>query len=369
MSKSHEMPSGHAEKLGGICRLTSILAWCCLMLLVRAVATAQTAAHNANAATDNAISDSLRERHLVHVTPHRVIFDASTHTATLTFSNEDDHPVQAQVQVLFAYTAWPHGPATDTILLTHQAQQIAPYDTIVLTPRPSDPFAGRWLTGVPTTVTLAPHQKKEVTVRITPPAHLPTQTYWARIIVLPSLEDRHGGKSKDTRTRYVIPIHNAHVPTLRDSVLVFYRSGPVTMGLTADHGVAQLSVPPLPGPYPDDPPNLWFRLPVRLTGTAPFDGVLYARIHDRDTGSDYESRPTRMMVYQPRATLHWYVWNINYCELNEGHYQLILRFVSPQASVPPAQRLPFQEVTDTIPFSIPEIPVGCVPGTPGSSSL
>jgi hypothetical protein len=298
------------------------------------------------------ISDSVRQEHLVHVSPHRIIFDDANRRATLTLQNLGAQTTQAEVQVVFAYTTAPHGLPADTILVTPAWQQISPYDTIVTNPKPTDRFAGRWLSGVPTHVTLAPHATHTVTIELHPPSSLPDGTYWARLltIVRPPTRQHPDAKSKDVRTIYKVPIKGMQPPTLRDSALIFYRHGHVTMGVAMGKGAAQATPPELQSTIGAAIPSLWFRVPLRLTGNSPFEGILHATLHNLATGTNTVGEPVTFMLYHDQI-FHWWAWNVHN---SPGKYLFILRLDSPQTDVPAKFRIPVTPVADTIPVEIPE---------------
>src|SRR5580704_2078194 len=52
------------------------------------------------------IPDSIRQQHMVHVSPHLVVFGPATHAAILEFSNAGARPTEADVEVQYGYTYW-----------------------------------------------------------------------------------------------------------------------------------------------------------------------------------------------------------------------------------------------------------------------
>lgn len=309
----------------------------------------------AQMATDSAlpVDAEVRQQHMVHITPHRIIFDAKTRTAMLQFSNLGNKPTTAAVQVLFAYTDWPHGPAAETTLFTPYWQQVYARDTVVLAPKPTDPFAGSWITGLPAHITLNPHETRTIPIRIVPPTGLRTGTYWARIVtvVLPPSVGNNG-KPKDTRTIYKLPIRGQTLPTLRDSTLIFYRQGRVTLGVRFGSVVAQIDTLNLPSPdwLGSGPRKLWRRMALHLTGTAPFEGTMSVKYRNLATGEEIPLQPGTFILYRDAVAHYWGQANM----LKPGRYQLIIRLDSPQQDVPPAQRLPMDPVADTVVFEVPQ---------------
>lgn len=312
----------------------------------------------AQSATDTStipVASEVQQQHMVHVSPHRVIFDATTRTAVLQFSNAGDKPIEAHVSVLFAYTDWPHGVVAETTLFTRHWEQVYARDTIVLAPRPTDPFVGPWITGLPTTIALKPHETRKVPIRIAPPAGLRTGTYWARIVTEvrpPSV--RNNGKPKDARTIYTLPVRGQALPTLRDSVIVFYRQGHPTLGVRFGAVVAKIDTLDLPSPgYVGGTGSrkLWRRMELHLTGTEPFEGIMSVHYHNLTTGEEIVLNPGTFMLYRDGVAHYWGQADI----LKPGRYQLIIRLESPQDNVPPAQRVPMTPVADTVLFEVPPV--------------
>lgn len=320
------------------------------VLFIPFIATAQSATDTSTIPVD----DAVRQRHTVHVSPHRVIFDATRRTATLQFSNAGDTPAQAAVHVVFAYTDWPHGVAAETTLFTRHWEQLYARDTIVLVPRPTDPYAGRWITGLPATIALKPHETRNVSIQMTPPPGLRTGTYWARIITeVNPPSTRNTGKPKDTRTIYKLPMHGQSLPTLRDSAIVFYRQGYPTLGVRFGPVVAKIDTLDLPSPGyvgGTGARKLWRRMALHLTGTEPFEGVMSVTYHNLATGEDIALNPGTFILYRDGVAHYWGQADM----LKPGRYQLIIRLESPQTDVPPAQRVPMIPVVDTTVFEVPQ---------------
>lgn len=291
--------------------------------------------------------DSLAQEHMVHVSPHVLVFNARSKTATLSFRNQGPYPVQGEVQVLFAYLAWPHGHPADTTVFTAHMATIEPRDTVVLKPSPKDPFAGRWLSGVPARVTLAPHETKRITVRLTPPTNLPAGEYWARIVALvrPQDQPRKPG-AQDVRQHYALPIQGALTP-LRDSALVFYRQGPLRTGLAVGAGAAaQYDVQGIGGPDGRDcPHSLWIKLPLHLTGNTHADGILTVTYRNVETSELVPVNRYTVPLYRDAVT-HWWTHT---CWVAPGTYQAILGLQSDPHALPRGAQLPFAPLLDTLP--------------------
>ena len=299
------------------------------------------------------VTDEVRQQRMMHVSPNRIIFDGSSNSATVVFSNISDKPVQAVVQMMFANMDYPHDKVSDATLFTPHWEKVFPRDTVVANPKPTDPYAGRWITGLPTEVTLGPKQKKSVTIRIAPPANVPNGEYWARVVavVRPPAPDRNKGKPKDERTIYSLPVKGQPPPELRDSVEIFYRKGPMQMGIRMGPGaIAQIDTADLPGPPDVGAGNgrLWFRVPLELTGNMHFDGVMHVTYRNVGTGAIAALTPAPMILYRSAVT-HW--WG-QADQFGSGNYELIITFDAPQDDVPAAQRIPVTPTTVKIPFVI-----------------
>ena len=322
-------------------------------LLVPAVVLSVAHAQSATDTTTIPVADAVRQQHLVHVSPHRVIFDATTRTAMLQFSNAGDAPTQATVHVVFAYTDWPHGVAAETTLFTKHWEQLYARDTIVLAPRPNDPFAGPWITGLPTTIALKPHEVRNIPIRIAPPLGLRAGTYWARIITEvnpPSAPNT--GKPKDTRTMYKLPVRGQTLPTLRDSVIVFYRQGPTKTGIAITSMVAKIDTLDLPSPgYVGGTGSrkLWQRIAFHLTGNTPFEGTLADVYQNLATGEETVLAPVGGFLLYRDAVTHWWA---QADILKPGRYRWICQVTATQDPQSSARGMP-PMVADTVVFEVP----------------
>src|ERR1035437_8103803 len=141
----------------------------------------------------------------VQVAPHHVLFNATTKTSPFSITNPSNHPQAVDVLVEFAYTEWRHTPLADTILIAPNMDLIEPFDTIVVNPGPKDHFAGRWLSGLPTQLTLAPHDTKHLNIRLNPPASVPAGMYWARISARIHPTDNRHGNNLDVQKKCALP--------------------------------------------------------------------------------------------------------------------------------------------------------------------
>lgn len=333
----------------------SVVVWClCAGFLTgRANAQSQASGGESGPLDTAVVSDQVREAHVVHVSPHQLVFDAQTRTATLTFRNTGEQPARGLVQVVFGYRMWPHSLPADTILFTPHYELIAPRDTIIAHPGPEDPFAGRWLTGLPTAVTLAPHETKQVTLRLDPPATVPAGMYWARIVTIVRPADPKHGNSRDVQQHYAMPTKGHTVlPELRDSAEVIYRKGPLRMGLEVGPGVGAIAPAELPSPtYQGGPvdPKLWYRFPVHLTGNVPFIGISHTWYQDAATGEVVSDLGAWEMTVYHDAVVH--IWaQVN--QLPPGKYILVKTLTGVPLDAPDSPGATMAPVTLTIPFEV-----------------
>jgi hypothetical protein len=291
--------------------------------------------------------DTLRDLHTIHVSPHVLIFDATTRSATLTLSNHGDHPLHGDVSVMFAYPDWPHGLPANTTIIASDIASLEQHDTVVANPRPKDPYAGGWLHGLPTHVTLAPHHTQQVTVTIVPPAHLPTGEYWARVVVSVDPNPQHRGKTEDSRHYYAFPVKGM-IPVVRDSAMIFYRQGKLHAGLAFGSGIAaRFDSVGYGGPDSRDcTHSLWIRLPMHLTGnTNHVDGTLLVTYQNVHTGRVIPVNKFRVTLYKDAVT-HWWTHT---CWVPEGTYRVTLHFEGAQPNVPAGKQLLAPPVQFTIP--------------------
>jgi hypothetical protein len=316
-------------------------------------------------AQDYARSDSIRERvqdslrtedqmrllRSVQVSPHEIHFDPATKVATLTFSNVENHAKTAQVVVQFAYPTWPTGLPADTVLIATNEQDIIPRDTVIAHPDPSAHYAGRWLSGVPTSITLGPHETKRVTIHLQPPANLPDGEYWARIETRIAPPGQRG-HSLDTKQQYNIPTAQ-HALVIRDTCRIVYRQGVLRMGLAVDttQVVGQIdaqNIGDVDRRQPVWSHALWIRFPVHLTGNAPFHGQMHSAFRNVTTGAMVRPNTKELSLYTD-AMMHWAVMTGT---LSPGQWVLEIWFDNELADVPPDQRLPMAPVKFSVPFTL-----------------
>lgn len=291
------------------------------------------------------VSDSLRNIHTLHVSPHLLVFDPDTKSATLELRNAGSTPLVGDVFVEYAYTAWPDTDLADP----DNPHWSNPRDTVILAPRPSDRSAAAWIPGLPLHVQLKPHETRRLPIRIVPPAGLAAGEYAARIVTRVGVSP--GAKhAQDTRQQYMLPMKTGMPFVLRDSVRVFYRQGPLRLGLAvqgANTGIGHW--PPYSSPVLRDD---WVRLPVHLTGNVHFEGELRHFIRANQGGTEENLYTEEITITHDGVVRHW-------CDvparspLASGHYTMVWTFVATQKAFPPSQRVPMDPVRVEIPLDIP----------------
>lgn len=298
------------------------------------------------------IPDSIRQRHMVHVSPHLVVFTPSTRTATLEFSNEGSRPTEADVEVQFGYTYWQN---EDTTLVPAHGVRQHGRDTVIYNPRPKDRSAVQWLSGMPTHIALGPHEKRQVTLRINPPANLPDGEYYARVVTLVGAHAKRAAVSQDVKQAYRYPLKGWELPVIRDSVRVFYRQGPQTMGLKVVRAKAKLD--PSNEPPTDDEVDvgmhpLQVMMQLQLTGTTHFEGI-FRMSYVSENGDEIQLTASEgAAVSLHRDGIIRWVAQTDHLPL--GHkYHLRLRLFATQDEFPEAQRLPMQPIDIELPIYIP----------------
>lgn len=290
--------------------------------------------------------DAVRQAHAVQIAPHLVVFDPTHTSTTLTLSNQGSVPAEADIVIELGYTFWQNRDAA--LFPTHDAID-DPRDTVIATPTARDHSATAWLSGVPTHVRLQPHQRRTVTLRIAPPAHLPDGEYYARIVTIVRPKRRGSGAARDTRQMYQLPVTGTIVAPLRDSARVFYRQGPQRMGVQLSQGVAAFDTTPagqaLGGHV------IRYKVHIHLTGTAHFEGYKsnYFLLATGDTVplSDPDGQA---------FTIHhdgYMAVDVSTAGLNPGPQTFVFRLIPQQTEFPVTQRLPMQPVELKIPFILP----------------
>jgi hypothetical protein len=296
-----------------------------------------------------AVSDSVRQAHTVHVSPHLVVLDPHSTTATLTFSNEGTTPTQADVELQYGFTDWPDTDLANP-LNPHYPN---PRDTVIRTPGPTDRYAGRWISGLPTHLTLQPHETQRVTLRIDPPAHLPAGEYSARVvtIVRPPLPPKRS-TAQDTKQVYHLPVQasTAGLPVLRDSVRVFYRTGLLRLGVAIRHPT--MGIGKLPADATLALKDDWVHLPVQLTGNMHFEGQIKHYFRNDDTGETVVALTTRLISLQRDGVIHHWCDVPANGSLPPGHYTLVVILDATQEEFPASQRIAMPPVQVSLPFEL-----------------
>lgn len=292
------------------------------------------------------VPEAVREAHTAHLSPHLIVLDPKTTSATLTVSNSGDAPIDADVRIEFGYTAWQN---KDTVLFSSAWQAEGPHDTIIAQPGRHDHDAGPWISGVPAHLTLKAHETRRLTVRIAPPNGLPNGEYYARIVTVSGPRRQSSKAGQDVKTTYALPVHAQGPPPLRDSVRVFYRQGPQSMGVAFPMAKAAIdasgSAPARDGQNP-----LRYLVRVHLTGTAHFEGYK-SNYYITQTGE-------RLYVTDPNGhafTIHSDAIIRNFVEtdmLGPGHYTFVFRLIPRQDEFPPSQRVPMDTAEVSMPLDI-----------------
>lgn len=297
------------------------------------------------------VSEEVRRTHMVHVSPHVLVFSPNSKTASIELSNEGTVPTTASVIVELGYTAW---PSIDTAnLYTKDAKAGRARDTVIANPGPKDRYAGAWLSGYPTTVTLKPKEKKRVTLRINPPAGLPDGEYYARLVTIvspPSPKPSDNSKTKDVRTVYKLPVTGNGIQNLRDSVRIFYRTGKVSMGLRLFGGKAELNpdkANAVKGSHVDD---VWTMFSFENTGNAQVEGAMVV-FYKSESGGEIPLtvEPGNVMSVYGKGTMRWYAQST---PLQPGRYSIVIKFNPYQDDFPENQRIQMTPAEISIPFEV-----------------
>lgn len=294
------------------------------------------------------IPESVRQEHMIHVSPHLIVFDPATHTATVELSNIGSAPTYGVIVTQLGYTAWQN---RDTALFTPNWEHERAHDTVIVNPTSRDHYLGDWLSGVPTHITLKPHETQRFTLKITPPNDLPDGEYYARIvsIVFPQ-NNKKGGGSQDTRMMYKLPVVGQGPPPLRDSVRVFFRKGPQTMGLKITQDEAAIDTSELAQAAGVGPNPLRMLLRVHLTGTTHFEGYLsVSYISDMGFVTQLTAINGSAFTIHRDGIMRWSGQTEG---LEPGDYTAIIRFTERQDEFPPSRRIPMDPVEVRIPFAI-----------------
>jgi hypothetical protein len=295
---------------------------------------------------DYPIDRDVRAAHTVSVSPHRLILTPDKRTATLEFTNGGDKPAEADVEIQFAYPRWQN---SDTVLFSPAWRDRRVRDTVIADPPPGAPFAGPWISGIPTHLSLGPREKRTVTLRINPPAGIADGEYWARIttIVRKNKPDKPP-KSKDAKAAFKMPIIGQRPPDLRDSVEVYYRKGTMSTGVKVLLASARVDSLNRPTPEPRfGSHQLWMLFHVRPTGTAHFEGQMRVHAHNETTGRNYPYNPAYMFSLYNEGVMRFFATT---SFLEPGKYRMIVHFEQAQGDANPD--VPVTPTEVSMPFEV-----------------
>ena len=298
------------------------------------------------------IPDSIRQQHMVHVSPHLVVFTPATRATTLEFSNVGARSTEADVEVQFGYTYWQN---EDTALVPTHGVHERGHDTVFFNPKPRDHSAVQWVSGVPTHIVLGPHETRRVTLRINPPANLPDGEYYARIVTLVGAHAKRAPVSQDVKQAYRYPLPGWELPVIRDSVRVFYRQGVQSMGLKVLRAEAKLdssNAPPTDDEVDVGPHPLRVLMQLHLTGTAHFEGI-FRMSYVAETGDEIQLTASEgaALALHRDGIIRWLA-ETDHLPLGH-HYHLRLRFIPTQDEFPASQRLSMTPIDMELPVYIP----------------
>ncbi|HXC24578.1 MAG TPA: hypothetical protein VNU46_01595 [Gemmatimonadaceae bacterium] len=285
----------------------------------------------------------------IQVAPHHVFFNATTKTSPFSITNPSNHPQAVDVVVEFAYTDSHHTPLADTIVIAPNMDLIEPIDTVVVNPGPKDHFVGRWLSGLPTQLTLAPHETKHLNIRLNPPASVPAGMYWARISARIHPNDNRHGNNLDVQKKYALPT-KGHATPLQDTCFVVYESGSVHTGLAFGPAAkAVIDSADIGGAgHQNFSHALWVRLPVKLTGNAPFFGQMQSTYQNLTTGEITRPNTEEYSVFKD-GVLHWV---IETDVLAPGKYTLTFEFNNTRSDSTSTPTVPMTPAKITFPFEV-----------------
>ena len=270
-------------------------------------------------------SDPADSSQAIVVSPHHLLFTGGPATAALDIRNPSGHPRTVQVRVEFGYIDWPHGLPYDTTVIATNNDLVQPHDTVIAMPGPHEPFAGRWISGLPAQLMLAPYQTKHVILHFVPPALLPAGEYWARVVARIAPTDPKHGHNLDVRKQYAMPMQG-RMAVLQDTCAVVYRKGTVRMGLAFGPAAKALIDSANVGGAGQQTflHALWVRLPVKLTGNAPFVGEMQSTFQNLETGQ-VSQHHTKEYSIMKDGVMHWV---LETDVLTPGPYTLTLEFTN-----------------------------------------
>lgn len=281
----------------------------------------------------------------VHVAPHVIVLDPSHQSATVTFTNTGNVATDADVVLQLEY---PYFPKTDTALFsrTWTWKDQEPRDTLIVNPGPEDHYAGGWISGIPTHLRLQANQTIHATLRINPPANLPNGEYYARIMAVVAPPKKN--KSMDTKQQFHIPIKGQTLPLSHDSVWVYYRKGPPSMGMTILRAEAQQDTTATAREaFQGNAKVVRFLIQYHLSGTTHFEGRMEVSHHGEVIASGQTGSQYAFPLYRD-GTMRWLVGG----PFEKGRDSLTVRFFDYQDNFPADKRVPMKPAEVTIPYDI-----------------
>jgi len=251
----------------------------------------------------------------VQISPALVLLTPSTKTVALDFVNVSDTTLDAEVALEFSS---PRTNANGTIV-----------DSVLAGTSPGS--LTTWLTGLPQRVTLAPREKKSVSLAVTVPPNTADGEYWGRIVVR-----RNGVAMRLPATvNGAATAINSNV-NLRFATQVFYRQGPMSTGLQ----VSELTATPSGN-------AVRACMAMHRTGPAHVDGTARVTIRVEATGEEKKVVTAPISVYEDLRPC------LSATGLAPGKYAFVLSVDGERQDIPAAVRVPFAPVKVSVPFEIP----------------
>ena len=281
----------------------------------------------------------------IRAEPQQLFLDPAHRTATFTLTNAGNVPVDATLHLELGYAYF---PTRDTALFPAHTlwKDQVPRDTLLVNPGPQDHFLGPWISGLPVRVHLSPSQRQAVTFHLEPPPGTPDGEYYARLMI--AVAPPAPKRSSDTKQRYALPMKGNPMPTVRDSVWVYYRQGPQRMGLKILQAEArQDTSAEVTQETNRNEKVVRFLIRYHLLGPTHFDGRLEVSFQGVPLPDVSTGTQDAFSLYQD-GTMRFLVRG----DLSPGPHTLVVRFLDWQQDMPPQQRVPFQPAEVHLPFEI-----------------
>ena len=267
----------------------------------------------------------------------------------MTVTNPGSKPQVVDIFPEFGYIDWPHTKDADTVVIAQNMDIVQPHDTVVLNPGPKDRYVGRWLSGFPTHFTLAPHETKKFTLKLAAPASVPAGLYWGRLVARIHPNDPNHGHNLDVQKKYAMPT-KGRTHLLEDTCAVYLKTGDVHTGLvfgpdakgvidSADVGGAGRQ---------NFSHALWVRLPVKITGNAPFIGQMHSSYVNTSTGEVVRPVTKEYSIFKD-GIMHWVVETD---VLSPGKYTLTMEFDKERSDTTNAPVIPMTPAKIVFPFEV-----------------